>query len=190
MTRPSHAVSILIAERGTLADRIEQLQSDLKEAKGNLRSLDEAIALLTGAPAPSLRPDAPTLKDLILEQLDGIEGKTPLEIANAISAAGRDTSNTSVSSILSRLRADGLADKDGDKWIRTQVPDFTKGSDAPTSEPFDETGPETGREQALPTGSPEGSIPSGSTQKSLQESIADLLNSARGLRRGDDDTPF
>ncbi|RWD60442.1 MAG: hypothetical protein EOS36_21050 [Mesorhizobium sp.] len=190
MTRSTHAISILSAERDALAVRIDAMQADLKEAKSNLRSLEEAIAQLTGAPAPPLRSEGPTLKELILEQLDGLEGKTPLEIANAISAAGRETSNTSVSSILSRLRADGLADKDGDRWTRTEIPDFTKGSDAPTPEPFVETGPATGREKALPTDSPEGSIPSGSTRASARSLDKEMLALLGSFAKLDKDTPF
>lgn len=159
-TRPNHAVQVLLGERDTIAISIDKLQADLKEAKAALRSLDDAISQLTGAPAPPLRPDGPTLKELVLDQLDEVDGKTPLEIANAISVTGRETTNTSVSSILSRLRADGLVDKNGDKWSKLLE---RKGPDAPTSEPFDRSGPVTGRGTGFPSSTPEGSIPSGST---------------------------
>ncbi|RWP58003.1 hypothetical protein [Mesorhizobium sp.] len=161
-TRPNHAVQVLLTERENISASIEKMQADLKDAKVALRSIDDAIAHLTGAPATTARSEGPTLKELILEQLSVDRDLTPLEIASALSASGRETSNTSVSSILSRLKADGLAEKAGDGWKKIEN---AKGSDAQTSEPFEEMGP-VRRERGYPPSAPEGSIPSGSTASS------------------------
>ncbi|MBA3448641.1 MAG: hypothetical protein H0T56_13765 [Pseudaminobacter sp.] len=186
-TRASHAVQVLLTERETISASIEKMQAELKDAKSALKSVDEAIAHLTGAPAPNFRQDGPTLKELILEQISEEGGKTPLEIAHAITTAGRETSNTSVSSILSRLRADKLVDKTGDRWTKLSN---AKGSDALTSEPFDQDMGPVGRGAPFPGYHPEGSIPSGSTASrdlDLDDILGEVFRTSRDL---DDEIPF
>lgn len=86
--------------------------------------------------------------------------KTVQRIANALTNAGRETGNTTVSSILSRLRGDELVEKHADRWFKSKT---SEGSDTPMSEPSNELGPDTGRGTVFPATPPEGSIPSGST---------------------------
>lgn len=183
-TRPNHAVQVLLNERETIVAGIERMQAELKDAKTALRSIDDAISQLTGVPSPALRPEGPTLKDLILAQLDFERDQTPLEIASALTASGRDTSNTSVSSILSRLKVDGLVEKTGEGWKKVRN---AKGSDVSASEPFEELGP-VGRERGYPPSAPEGSSPSGST---ASHQFGDIVGGMlRKSREPDDEIPF
>jgi hypothetical protein len=178
------AVRVLEKEREVVASEIEDMQARLKEARHALRSIEDAIAMLTGAPAPSMRSDGPTLKELILEHLTGDgPGKTPLEIANSLTAAGRETGNTTVSSILSRLKGEGAVEKRNDRWFKTNAkgPGLMPG-------PFDEElGPATGRGTVFPATPPEGSIPSGST---ASRSLGEILRDDLRERNLDDEIPF
>ncbi|MER9080037.1 hypothetical protein [Mesorhizobium sp. M0220] len=172
----------MLNERETIVVSIEKMQAELKDAKASLRSIEDAISQLTGVPSPAARSEGPTLKDLILNQLEFDRDQTPLEIANALTASGRETSNTSVSSILSRLKMDRLVEKAGDGWKKIRD---AKGPDVDASEPFEELGP-VGRGTPFPGTHPEGSIPSGSTASRL----GDILGAKLQERDLDEDIPF
>lgn len=183
------AVWVLTQERDRASAELDRLQSEIKAVRYTLRSVEDAIAILTGQPAVA-RPEGVTLKELVMEQVRATaDGMTPLEIANAITLSGRETSNTSVSSILSRLKKDEAVYQKGDRWhaIKTD-----KAPDTSMSEAFEELGPATGRGTVFPATPPEGSIPSGSTD--VQDLRAGLENVRRTLptnpRDLDDDIPF
>lgn len=176
------AIEALVRERDSASAEIERLQADIKIARHKLRSFEDAIALLTGAPAA--RAEGATLKQLVLEQLSGsLGGMTPIEIANAITASGRETINTSVSPILSRLLKDGAVTKSGDRW---RVVKNETAPDAIASEAVQELGP-VGRERGYPPSAPEGSIPSGST---ASRDLDDILRDDPPRRDLDSEIPF
>lgn len=178
------AIMVLTHERDQTAAEIERLSDDLKEARAKLRSLDEAIATLTGQPAPERgRGTGPTLNEQVSEVLQEKPGKTPAEIADILTANGRETSNTTISSILSRMRKEGEVENRDGRWFLSA--EIEKGSDE--SEPQSSLGP-VGRERGYPPSAPEGSIPSGSTASRPFGDIAGEFLRKRHL--DDEDIPF
>ncbi|WP_306025827.1 hypothetical protein [Oceaniradius stylonematis] len=181
MTATNPAIAVLTQERDDTAASIETLTERLKEARAKQKSLDEAIAVLTGQPVPERgRGSGPTLNDLIRDTLsaDGM-GHTPAEIADLLTRNGRETTNTTVSSILSRLRKDGQAENRDGRWF---LPNGG-GEDSAEAEPKQDQGP-VGRERGYPPSAPEGSSPSGSTPSHQERATNDFV------RDLDEEIPF
>jgi len=111
------AVEILKRERGEAVERIRALKS-------RVRDLDRAIDVLESQPAPggSARL-AGDLKSGITKSLAAVHpsGMTPKDIAARLAQAGRETSDASVSSTLSRLKHDGTVANKGGLWFLTDA---------------------------------------------------------------------
>lgn len=160
MSQTNPAITVLTQERDETAAEIERLSERLKEARAKQRSLDEAIAVLTGQPVPERgRATGPTLNELILSLLSSEgPGHSPAEIAESLTKGGRETTNTTVSSLLSRMKKEGQAENREGRWFLPIENDEGPDNAGPQSE----LGP-VGRERGYPPSAPEGSIPSGST---------------------------
>lgn len=107
------AVEILKRER-------EAAQEQIRVLRARLRDLDAAIGLLEGQPAATRAGRSEgDLKPRVLQVLQDRpqEGSSPKEIATALTAAGRVTSDASVSSTLSRLKADGKVRNQHGTWF-------------------------------------------------------------------------
>ena len=135
-----NVVAILIRERGTAVERCDALSSELRELRQRVREIDNAVALLTGH-VPSARParaHGGELKSLILGcvQAYGREGVTAREVAASLTASGRETSEPSASSTLSRMKAEGEVENRHGKWFFKT----SEASDAETSEASNESG--------------------------------------------------
>ena len=118
------AIEVLARERDAAAADAERLSAQVRELRTKIRALEDAIRRLQpeeGEEMAAPTGGAGTLNERVVEHLrfDG-EGETPQSIADAITAEGRDTSNTTVSSILSRLRKAGKAEKRGSRWYRAK----------------------------------------------------------------------
>lgn len=112
------AVEILKRER-------LQAQEEVKVLRARIRDLDSAISLLDAtAASESSRPQG-DLKQKVLSHLIAVAGggATPSQIASAITAAGRQTSEQSVSSTLSRLKGEGKVRNASGSWFAANGPD-------------------------------------------------------------------
>ena len=106
------AVEILMRERA-------QAQEQLKVLRARIRDLDSAISLLDASAAnASPRPQG-DLKQKVLAHLRDLHGSgaTPSQIASALTSAGRQTSDQSVSSTLSRLKGEGKVRNSSGHWF-------------------------------------------------------------------------
>jgi hypothetical protein len=107
------ALTILKRERDEAAEKIRELRT-------RIRDLENAINVLQGQP-PTVHPGRGVgdLKKTVLNKLNdfGIDGATPKELAEALTRAGRQTSDASVSSTLSRLKNDSLVANRAGKWF-------------------------------------------------------------------------
>jgi hypothetical protein len=129
------AVSILRRERDAAAEEAKALRIRIKD-------LDAAIAVLEQQAPPAKndkRPDK-DMKSLVIEALAaaGSEGLLLKDIVSALAANGRNSTEPSVASTLSRLKSDAKVDNDRGKW-------FIKGlaTDVDTELPEDDDLPET-----------------------------------------------
>jgi hypothetical protein len=106
------AVEILMRERA-------QAQEQVKVLRARIRDLDSAISLLDASAANASRRSQGDLKQKVLAHLHelGGSGATPKEIASAITSAGRQTSDQSVSSTLSRLKSEGKVRNSSGQWF-------------------------------------------------------------------------
>lgn len=131
------AIAVLQRERDAAASRIDEMQAALKELRATLRSLEQAIVQLTGElPTKTVSAGAgPTLNEMILALLsvDG-EGHTPASIAETLTAHGRETQNTTVSSVLSRLKRSGEAEKRDGFWYLVKEKEPPRGGSYPEEE--------------------------------------------------------
>lgn len=165
----NHAVQILIAQKAEISQEIEVLQDRLREARAKVKSIDEALVRL-GSDETELLVGSKALKDLVAELVETHdEGLTPREISEKLSTAGRPTSPQSVSSTLSRLKAEGIADSTpSGRWIKKKAPP-SREDDAK------DLGPRAGAQEQRSTDLPEGSIPSGSTYRPSRDEIDDEI---------------
>lgn len=106
------ALEILKRERDEASENIRTLRTRIKD-------LDQAIAILEGQPAAG-RAGKPSgdLKLIVLNQLRGAGsfGATPKEIATSLTNEGRQTSDATVSSVLSRLKGEAKVANFGGRW--------------------------------------------------------------------------
>lgn len=165
----NHAVQILIAQKSEISLEIEALQDRLREARAKVKSIDEALVRL-GSDDTELLVGSKALKDLVAELVETHdEGLTPREISEKLSTAGRPTTPQSVSSTLSRLKAEGVADSTpSGRWIKKKA--------SPSREDdANQLGPRDGSRGHLLNASPEGSIPSGSTFRPSRDDMDDEI---------------
>lgn len=117
------AVEILQSERDKISTEIEAHREAARSLGKRLKEIDGAIAQLCQGGAPKEETRAPGGSSSTLTEMVGValsefgEGTTALEIAEYLSASGRDTTNTTVSSILHRMKKAGTATKMGSKWF-------------------------------------------------------------------------
>lgn len=152
-----HAVQILLSQKVEISQEVEELQDRVREAKAKIKSIDEALRKL-GSESSALLIGSKGLKELVEELISSQDdGLTPKEIADALTGAGRPTSSQSVSSTLSRLKGEGLADSTSSgRWVKKKAP-------PPSEDDANQLGPGDGSRGQLRAVPPEGSIPSGST---------------------------
>lgn len=117
------AVEVLARERDQLAANIEAKAAELRADRERLRGIEEGIAKLTGDPVPvrvrkRKRPSGPTVQDLILGIVVNFHtvGLTRSDISEKLAEGGRETSDNSVLSQLSRLKRDGRIYKQDGRW--------------------------------------------------------------------------
>jgi hypothetical protein len=107
------ALEILKRERDDASEQIRLLRT-------RIRDLDSAIAVLEGQPAISRggRP-AGDFKASVLKKVRdaGSAGATPKELADSFTREGRQTSDASVSSTLSRLKGESLVSNRNGRWF-------------------------------------------------------------------------
>lgn len=107
------ALVILKRERDEAGEQIRALRL-------RIRDLEAAISVLEGHPAPAkLGRASGNIKQGILELLsEGDErGTTPKELTEALAKVGHTTSEASVSSTLSRLKAEDKVINRGGRWF-------------------------------------------------------------------------
>lgn len=107
------ALEILRRERDEAAEQIRVLRYRIKD-------LDSAISVLEGQPIPSRQGrGSGDLKLSVLKKLKeaGATGGTPKELADALTREGRQTSDASVSSTLSRLKGESKVINRSGRWF-------------------------------------------------------------------------
>lgn len=165
----SRAVEILRSER-------QRMLAEIGELRKGVREIDVALAAILGDDAAGSNQPSSPINEGILAAIQNGRG-TPASILAFLQQYRQvDTSKHSVSTRLQKMKADGIIAHDGEKWV---LPQNQEGSDAPTSEPSNGSGP-VGRERGYPPSAPEGSIPSGSTASQSPHPSRDL----------DDEIPF
>jgi hypothetical protein len=117
------AIEILQIQRDQIAADIESLQAKVRAEKVRLQSIDSAIETLMAADIGlDIEPRNTGLKATIIDILSkSTTGLGRSEILSELSKVGIKTTENAISSTLSRLRADGLADKHGDVWLHTAM---------------------------------------------------------------------
>ena len=126
------AVAILKREKDVAIARADAIAVELRELRATIKTIDDAIAVLTGhRPDPKpMRVAAGELKSLILQTLTayGQTGATAREIAESVSLTRSSTSEASVSSTLSRMKnEDNTCDNRQGKWylkVVTALPEL------------------------------------------------------------------
>lgn len=121
------ALEILRRERDDASEQIRSL-------KVRIRDLESAINILEGQPAPAFKGrGGGDLKQMVLLKLGefGPDGGTPKELAERLTQQGRPTSDASISSTLSRLKAESKVANQGGRWFPIVVPLSDAGSDSP-----------------------------------------------------------
>ncbi|TIP04935.1 MAG: hypothetical protein E5X72_09655 [Mesorhizobium sp.] len=181
--------------REILRQKKQELLAQVAELRKDIRELDAALELLgdvAGKAGSTVSPAGSVPSPINAAILEAISqgNSTPEAIyLFVVHQMQVDTTKNSISTRLSKLKNDGLIENDGQGWTLVEK---AKGSDAQTSEPFDELGPATGRERGYPPSAPEGSIPSGSTvARDLKAGLANVQGTMPSrLRDLDDEIPF
>ncbi len=128
-----------------LHDRLELIQAEIATLKAQETLLKELISQASGAPKPTLRPPRHNVKQAVLELLaqvgaDGLNASRAVELAaNAGVAIERNT----VSSLLSRLKNDGVVEYDGRAYRLVKGEPKTQSDDdwgTPNVQPIRSTG--------------------------------------------------
>lgn len=105
--------------RQTVLAEISQRERELEGLRNKLKGIDASIAAMGGAdilpdPRRRRRNVKGTVMDLIVEA--GRAGVTANEIVDRAAAAGRQLDRPSVSSLLSRLKREGVLSFDGERY--------------------------------------------------------------------------
>ena len=112
-----YVIDVLKRERAEAEARLAAIQDEQRQLRARVRELDDALARLGDtSPTRSSRPG--TLQDRVAALVaESSNGTTALELAKRLTEEGRETANTTVSSILSRLRQAGRVHKNGAYWF-------------------------------------------------------------------------
>jgi len=155
------AVMILTESRDKAAAELAAALVVVRDLKANIKAYESAISVLTGAVvvADTQSSGRITLRDMILSRVRDSSGTTSSKVAAELTEGGRQTGETTVSSIFSRLKADGLIERRDGLWFATNK----KAPDVSASEAFDDDGPGDGSRVESSQLAPEGSIPFRST---------------------------
>lgn len=113
------ALDILKRERDDAAEQIRTLRL-------RIRDLEAAISVLDGYPTPTPARQGRSLGNIKQGVLDllaqhGETGATPKELTEALTKLGHATSEPSVSSTLSRLKADSKVGNRGGRWFAANL---------------------------------------------------------------------
>ncbi len=138
-----NVVAILNRERATAMERLDALTAEGRDLRQRVREIDNAVTLLNGH-TPVVKPSRASggsLQALVLECVKtyGADGVTAKDVAASLTAGGRETSEPSVSSTLSRMKQDGGVENRNGKWFAkietstSQFDDVLGGSDSSTS---------------------------------------------------------
>lgn len=130
------ALDILKRERDDSAEQIRVLRARIKD-------LDSAIGILEGQPVSTgNRRSSGDLKGRVLSKLEelGNTGGTPRELAESLTHDGRQTSDASVSSTLSRLKGESKVANRNGRWFvanpsANRADAVTEGWDIPPNTP-------------------------------------------------------
>jgi hypothetical protein len=111
------------ADLQKLLERRSQLVTQLKEFQDRLAELNLAISLLTGEseePASEPQRRRRHVKTTVMELIagSGQTGVTAAEIVEQARSRGRELDRPSVSSLLSKLKADGVLTFDGERYFQ------------------------------------------------------------------------
>jgi CRP-like cAMP-binding protein len=115
------------ADLQKLLERRSQLVTQIKEFNDRLAELNLAISLLSGeSEAPSTEPPRRRrhVKATVMELISasGQTGVTAAEIVEQARSRGRELDRPSVSSLLSKLKADGVLTFDGERYFQASSP--------------------------------------------------------------------
>jgi hypothetical protein len=115
------AIQILEHEKSSAQNRLEELSLEVRSLRQRLRDIEDAIQILGGQQSitPQQTGTGSKLRELILLSLNesGVKGATVKEVANALVLRGRDTSEQSISSTLSRMKNDDEVENRNGKWF-------------------------------------------------------------------------
>lgn len=115
------AVLILRAERDRKASDLEAANIAVRDLKAAIKSIDEAIATISGAPIPEAnhkpRSSGESLKIVISRIVTDEPGLSPSDISDRLLAIGRGTDMNTILGTLSRAKKEGLIHKDGRVWF-------------------------------------------------------------------------
>lgn len=165
------AITILIDSRDRAAAELATLFAQVRDLKANIKAYDHAISVLTGA--PTITDDSGsgriTLRDMILARVRESSGTTSPRVAAELTNGGRVTGETTVSSIFSRLKGEGLIERREGLWFALNE----KAPDGQTSEALDEMGAGDGSRGAPSQPTAAGSIPVASTFANSKPSTFD-----------------
>jgi hypothetical protein len=108
-----------------------RLDAEIKTLTDRMAGVDMAIAMMRGDGDP-LPPDSQTqppltrkrnVKKTVMEiASEASAGVTAAEVVDRARAMGRDLTRASVSSLLSKFKADGVLRFDGERYYPTSVP--------------------------------------------------------------------
>lgn len=117
------AIEILKSERDALNVKVQEADASLRKYRTDLRSIENAIEVLSGVPANEAEPirrnkNGPTLGDMVCDIVRAAPRNIRTqEIGRALEAKGRPTDPNSVLSTLSRLkRVEKVIERVPDGW--------------------------------------------------------------------------
>jgi CRP-like cAMP-binding protein len=112
------------ADLQKLMERRSQLVTQIKEFQDRLAELNLAISMVTGeSEEPTAEPPRRRrhVKTTVMEVISGSgqTGVTAAEIVEYARSRGKELDRPSVSSLLSKLKADGILTFDGERYFQT-----------------------------------------------------------------------
>jgi hypothetical protein len=121
-----NVVAILNRERATAMERLDALTVEGRDLRQRVREIDNAVTLLNGH-TPVVKPSRASAGGLQVLVLDcvktyGADGVTAKDVAASLTVGGRETSEASVSSTLSRMKQDGGVENRNGKWFAKSQP--------------------------------------------------------------------